>query len=100
MFLTGIIAAMLDGIENTVDPGAAVPGDVGGLSSQEALRRSIPPVPQTLERALDALGCDDVLRAALGPLIVEEFIRIKRSEWDAFRLHVGDWDRSWYMGRY
>jgi glutamine synthetase len=41
-----------------------------------------------------------VVRSALGSLIVDEYLKIKRSEWDAFITHVGPWDRDWYLGRY
>jgi len=100
LYLTAILAAMLDGIDRRLDPGAATPGDVGALPAKVAASQSLCPVPPTLEHALDHLAADAVLRDALGPLIVEEFIKIKRSEWDAFRQHVSDWDRTWYLDRY
>jgi glutamine synthetase len=57
-------------------------------------------VPPTLERALEALAADDVIRDGVGSLIVDELVKVKRSEWDAFAGHVGAWDREWYLGRY
>lgn len=100
MYLTGILAAMLDGIERKIEPGGPVEGDVGGLSAQEAGSRGARPLPRTLGEALDHLASDEVIKKALGPLIVEEFVKIKRSEWEAFCAHVGEWDREWYLGRY
>ena len=100
MFCAGILAAMLDGIERELDPGAQVAGDVGAMSEAAAVAAGARPVPRTLERALDHLERDRVIRGALGDLICDEFVKIKRSEWEAFCLHVGEWDRSWYLARY
>jgi glutamine synthetase len=99
IYLAGILAAMLDGIERRLDPGPAVPGDVGAMAA-EAEQRGIRPLPRTLEAALQALEADEVIRTALGDIILDEYIKVKRSEWEAFALHVGAWDRDWYLRRY
>lgn len=96
LFLTGILAAALDGLEQRLDPGPPMPGDIGHASGVE----DTTPVPRDLAQALDHLERDEVVRSALGSLIVDEYLKIKRSEWDAFTSHVGPWDRDWYLGRY
>jgi glutamine synthetase len=95
IYLTGILAAALDGIERRLDPVPPVRGDVGKEAPQ-----GTPRVPRTLAEALDRLDEDDVMRTALGDVLLNEFIKIKRSEWDAFASHVGEWDRDWYLQRY
>ncbi|MGI8827708.1 MAG: glutamine synthetase family protein [Chloroflexota bacterium] len=96
IYLAGILTAALDGLENEIDPGSPTSGDVGarGGGSGEI------PVPHTLERALEALERDHVIRVGIGALILDELIKVKRSEWDTFVAHVGAWDREWYLGRY
>jgi glutamine synthetase len=96
LFLTGILAAVLDGVERQLDPGLPMPGDVGRASGNG----DAPPVPRHLAEALGALEEDAVVRSALGPIITDEFLKIKYSEWEAFIGHVGQWDRDWYLGRY
>jgi glutamine synthetase len=96
LFLTAILAAVLDGVEQQLDPGPPLSGDPAHSSEAGAA----PPVPRNLAEALDQLEADDVVRSALGSLIVDEYLKIKRSEWDAFITHVGPWDRDWYLGRY
>lgn len=98
LYLAGILAAVLDGVERKLAPEPIVPGNVGALSADETA--GIRPVPHTLAQALDQLEKDSVMREALGSLIVDEFVKIKRSEWEAFITHVGEWDRIWYLGRY
>jgi glutamine synthetase len=97
IYLAALLAAAIDGVERHLAAPPEVPGDVTRLTRQEQEARGVRPVPPSLDRALDALACDDHLRTVLGPIIFEEFIKIKRSEWDAFRLHVDEWDRSWYL---
>ncbi|HZS93403.1 MAG TPA: glutamine synthetase family protein [Chloroflexota bacterium] len=100
LYLTGILAAMLDGITRGQEPSDQQVGDVGALSPSGAAKRGIAPLPRTLDEALNALAADPVIRDALGPVIPEEYIKVKRSEWEAFCLHVGEWDRAWYLRRY
>jgi glutamine synthetase len=100
IYLAGILAAMLDGIEREIEPSPIVAGDVGSLSEEAAAAAGAHPVPRTLERALEALAADDVIRDGVGSLIVDELVKVKRSEWDAFAGHVGAWDREWYLSRY
>jgi glutamine synthetase len=96
LFLAGILAAVLDGVERRLDPGPPISGDAARPSGDGAA----PPVPRNLAAALDCLEADEVVRSALGSLIVDEYLKIKRSEWDAFITHVGPWDRDWYLRRY
>jgi glutamine synthetase len=70
------------------------------MTEAEAAAAGAAPVPRTLERALEALAADEVIREGVGALIVDEFIKVKRSEWEAFAGHVGPWDREWYLTRY
>jgi glutamine synthetase len=96
LFLTAILAAVLDGVQQQLDPGPPFPGDPAHSGGAGAA----PPIPRNLGEALDRLEADDVIRSALGSLIVDEYLKIKRSEWDAFITHVGPWDRDWYLDRY
>jgi glutamine synthetase len=100
LYLTAILAAMLDGIEREIEPCSPQPGDLGKLSADEAVGRGIEPVPATLGEALNRLEADAVLCDALDPLIAGEYLKVKRSEWEDFCRHVGEWDRVWYLDRY
>ena len=46
--------------------------------------RGIVRLPATQEEALDALAADDVLLAALGPVLAESYLAVRRSEWAAY----------------
>jgi glutamine synthetase len=97
IFLTAVLAAGLDGIQNQIEPPAAVDEDVGHLSAAEAAAQDIDFLPRTLPEALAALDADEVMAEALGPVIFHEFLKVKRSELAAYDLHVHPWERDMYL---
>ena len=54
-------------------------------------------LPGSLNQALNALEEDEVIRAALGPVIYDKFINAKRLEWDEYRLDVTPWELNKYL---
>jgi glutamine synthetase len=53
-------------------------------------------LPRNLDEAVTALEEDSVLCQAVGTEFCDEFIRLKRAEWDAFNLQVSDWELRRY----
>jgi glutamine synthetase len=49
---------------------------------------------------LDAVVADTALVSALGPAFVEQFLLVKRAEWDAFHLQVSTWEMERYAAFY
>ncbi len=54
-------------------------------------------LPGSLAEALSELEKDEVMKAALGPIAYEAFIRAKWEEWDEFRLQVTDYEIERYL---
>jgi glutamine synthetase len=82
--LGGVIAAALDGIERKLDPGKPVDVDPGNLGEDERERRGIRRFPESAGAALDALEGDEVLMAALGAPLGQEYLKVRRAEALAF----------------
>jgi glutamine synthetase len=78
--LGGLIAAGLDGIRRNLDPGDPVAVDPGNLSDEERAQRGIKRLPETLDAALDALQADTVLTEAMGPMLANSYLAVKRLE--------------------
>ncbi len=78
--LGGLIAAGLDGIRRSLNPGDPVDVDPGNLSDEERTQRGIKRLPETLDAALDALQADTVLTEALGPMLATSYLAVKRLE--------------------
>ena len=82
--LGGLIAAGLDGLERELTVGDPALIDPGNFSETERRERGIQRFPTTQAQALDALENDPVLMAALGPILANAYITVKRSEYAAF----------------
>lgn len=95
-----LVAAGLSGVQNSIHPGEPANDDVSWLTVTEMKERGITRGPRTLEEALDSLGQDTILAHAIGREIWEEFIKVKRTEWDKYSRHVGDWERSLFAKRF
>jgi glutamine synthetase len=59
--------------------------DPGYLSEAEREQRGVWPLPTSLDSAIDHLGRDDVLLAALGPELARAYLAVRRAEWEALR---------------
>jgi glutamine synthetase len=97
IFLTAVLAAGLDGIQKKLEPVEPLDYDVGHLSDEEAVSRGIPLLPRNLPDALAALEADEAIAQALGPIIFQEFLKVKRTEMGAYNLHVHPWERKMYL---
>jgi glutamine synthetase len=96
-----LLAAGLDGIDRGMDPGEQVTDDLYALSAEEVARRGIVALPKNLDRALDELVADTVLRAALGRVpggdFIDYYADVKRAEFDAYHATVSEWEIDRYL---
>ena len=87
--LAASFAAGLDGIRNEIDPGEP--------TLQNAYSEDYERLPRTLWEALNYLEDDAVLVEALGSTLVEEFVKLKRDEFDRSMDRVTEWEREEYL---
>ena len=95
--IAATLAAGMDGISRGLDPGDPVNKDAYSLSAEEMRERGIEFLPRSLREALTHLERDGYLKEALGEDLVEEFIKIKRVECDAYDRHVSPWEVKNYI---
>ena len=92
-----MLEAGLEGITKGMEPPAPVTDDVFHWSQEEREAHGVDVLPGTLEEALNELAKDDLVRGALGEHIYQAYDRAKRAEWDAYRIHVSDWEIDRYL---
>lgn len=97
LYLTGLLAAGLDGIRNRIDPGPPFQGDIGHLTAEEIERHKIGFLPRSLPEALWALENDAVVAGAVGEVALKHFLSVKRSELAQYDLEVHPWERAAYL---
>ena len=96
---TVVLAAGMDGIERGLDPGEPNAGNMYELGSAESAGVEV--LPSNLLDATRELERDDVLRAALGHGVDEDYIdyyvRVKRREWGRYHEQVSAWEVNEYL---
>jgi len=97
LLLIGLIAAGMDGIRASLDPGTPFSGDVGHMSAEEIAAARIGELPRTLDAALNALEKDAVIADALGSCLLKHFLMLRRHELRQYQLQVDDWERKTYF---
>lgn len=95
----GLIAAGLDGIDRALPPPPARAEDLFECTPAELAALGIPPLPQSLGEAAEALAGSTLLQACLGTTLHAELLRLHRAEWRAFTGHVSDWELARYADR-
>ena len=96
--LTVMLAAALDGIENSMtapDPFNDI--NVYHLTREEREQSNIAELPGSLAEALRLLDQDEILKEALGTLAYESFERAKWAEVEEYRTRVTDWEVERYL---
>lgn len=96
----GLIAAGLDGLERELEPPEPVEVDPATIEEGERARRGIARLPTTQEEALAALEADDVLTAALGPVLTESYLAVRRSEWAAYSAGDEAFEQQGHFSKY
>jgi glutamine synthetase len=98
--LGGLIAAGLDGIERGLEPSEPLAVDPATLSTAQRKRRGIVPLPATQAEALDALERDELLAAALGPVLAHSYLAVRRSEWAAYSEGDAAFEQQGHFEKY
>jgi glutamine synthetase len=98
--LAGLIAAGLDGLERSLELPEAVAVDPDTLRDDERERRGIVPLPTTQEQALDALAADQLITAALGPVLSSSYLAVRRSEWTAYSAGDEAFEQQGHFEKY
>ncbi|MBI3229948.1 MAG: type III glutamate--ammonia ligase, partial [Burkholderiales bacterium] len=96
--IAATLAAGLDGMDKQLVAPAPFDED---LYERRAKGLDMPPqLPASLSAAIDALEADTTLTNAVGAAFCQEFVKLKREEWDTFNLQVSDWEMQRYAAAF
>ena len=84
LIMGALIAAGLDGLDQQIEPPLPLDEEPGQLSDEARAERGITRLPSSLGEALDALERDELVCAALGTAMTQEYLIVKRAEIKAF----------------
>jgi glutamine synthetase len=77
---TGVLAAGLDGLRRGLRPPPPVHGDPALLDASELTERGIGRLPESLPAAIEAFEKSGLLRDALGDVLADAVIAVRRGE--------------------
>ena len=93
-----LLHAGLEGIEKGYELEAPMDSNLYHLTSEERKERGIVSLPETLGEAVDELAASELMRRALGDHIWDAYVRLKRKEWDEYRIQLTQWELDRYLG--
>jgi glutamine synthetase len=93
-----LLHAGLEGIEKGYELEAPMEQNLYHLTAEERRERGIVSLPETLGEAIDELASSDLMRRALGDHIFDAYVRLKRKEWDEYRIQLTQWELDRYLG--
>ena len=91
--------AAFDGIKKKLDPGEPMELNVYKMSYEERKARGIVSLPESLKEALDEIEGSEFMKDVLGETTFDNYLSVKRKEWDAYRLQVNNWEIERYLRR-
>lgn len=89
-----IIAAGMDGIEKKMDPGDPCETDPYFLSYKERTKKGWERYPETLLDAIRELDKSSFFRKMWGDLLIDEYVKLKKFQWNTYYLKVSDWEKK------
>lgn len=95
-----VAAAGLDGVDRGLAPVASVNEDIFHMSNEERAERGIDNLPGSLEASLDALEAGEFGKNVLGEHVYNEFLALKRAEWDSYRTAISSWEVENYQAKF
>ncbi len=93
---TLVLAAGLEGIRESLDPGPAQEDNLYELDEAALAARGIGELPRTLEEAVRAFAADPFVEETLGSALRNEFITYKSEEWREYHQTVSQWETDRY----
>jgi glutamine synthetase len=92
-----LLHAGLEGIEKGYELPEPMERNLYHLTAEERRERGIVSLPETLGEAIDELAGSELTRKALGEHIFSNYVRLKRKEWDEYRVQVTEWEKEKYL---
>jgi len=87
----------LEGIEKGYELPPPMESNLYKLSAEDRKERGIVALPETLGEAIDELAGSELVRTAFGDHIFSNYVKLKRQEWDEYRVQLTPWELEKYL---
>lgn len=92
-----MLAAGLAGIEEKTELPAPVERDIFHLSEEERKKFGIANLPGSLGEAIREVENSELVRKTLGEHVYKNWLKVKKAEWDEYRVQVHKWEMDQYF---
>jgi glutamine synthetase len=93
-----LLHAGLEGIERGYELDPPMETNLYHLTAEQRREQGIVSLPETLGEAMDEFAASDLMRRAFGDHIFDNYVKLKRSEWDEYRVQLTQWELDRYLG--
>ncbi len=94
-----MLAAGLEGINKNYELPEPVEKNIYKLTPEEMKEYGITSLPENLKEAIQETESSELVRKALGDHVFENFIALKKEEWDNYRIQVTPYELETYYHR-
>lgn len=95
-----IAAAGLDGIEKGLEAPAPINEDIFHMTEERRAGLGIDNLPGSLKEAISEMESNEFTYNALGNHVYNEYVSMKRAEWDSYRTAVHAWEIENYQSKF
>jgi glutamine synthetase len=92
-----MLAAGLKGVKDKIKPPYPVEKNIYELSEKERKKYNIYHLPESLGHALSLMEESAILKEILGEHIYENFLTVKKREWEEYRTRITKWEIDKYL---
>ncbi len=93
---SAMLAAGLAGIEEKLELRRPIEKDIFEMSETQRRKEGINDLPGNLGEALDEFENSNLMKKTMGDHVFDNFIKIKKAEWDDYRIQVHQWEIDKY----
>lgn len=95
-----IASAGLDGIERELEAPAPINEDIFHMDEETRAAKGIESLPGSLKEALNTLESGEIGHNTLGDHVYNEYVSMKKAEWDSYRTAVHQWEIDNYHSKF
>src|ERR671916_483610 len=92
-----LLHAGLEGIERGYELPEPMETNLYHLTPEERHEQGIVSLPETLGEAIDEFAHSELMRKAFGDHIFDNYVKLKRKEWDEYRIQLTQWELDRYL---
>jgi glutamine synthetase len=92
-----MLASGLKGIEEEYELPEPIEENIFEMSEEQRAKNNIAFLPDTLENATREMEKSDLMRQTLGDHIFHHLIANKKVEWDAYKVHISQYELDKYL---